>query len=325
MAQDRDRDGRGRRDDFGSDDMRFSSRGQGGYGYGEDRRGHRGDRDWTDRAGDEMRSWFGDDEAERRRRMDEQRGYGDRGSGGDYGYGGYADRGPSVAGSAAYGYGAMYGGSDYGERSRSGRGSYGYGQGDYGQGGYGQRGGMHQQGGYGSGGYGKDYSGFSHPGDRGFLERAGDEVASWFGDRDAERRREQDHHRGRGPKGYSRSDDRIREDVNDRLTDDWALDASDIEITVSNREVTLSGEVMSREDKRRAEDIAESVSGVAHVQNNLRVKGRMGASATGGSTMGGGMTGQSGGATTVVTEGSAAGTSSSTQSGSRRSTGTTGS
>ena len=39
-------------------------------------------------------------------------------------------------------------------------------------------------------------------------------------------------HRGRGPKGYSRSDDRIREDVSDRLSDDHMIDASDIEIEV---------------------------------------------------------------------------------------------
>jgi hypothetical protein len=69
-------------------------------------------------------------------------------------------------------------------------------------------------------------------------------------------------HRGRGPCGYKRSDDRIREDVNDRLTDDPWIDASDIEVSVSSAEVTLDGTVNNRSDKRRAEDIAESVSGV---------------------------------------------------------------
>jgi Flp pilus assembly secretin CpaC len=60
--------------------------------------------------------------------------------------------------------------------------------------------------------------------------------------------------------------------VNDRLTDDPHLDASEIEVSVTNREVTLSGTVNSRFEKRHAEDIAESVSGVAHVQNNLRIQ-----------------------------------------------------
>ncbi|MFC4172280.1 BON domain-containing protein [Microvirga sp. GCM10011540] len=113
--------------------------------------------------------------------------------------------------------------------------------------------------------------------DRGFFERAGDEVRSWFGDDDADRRRDTDmrraeSHRGRGPRGYQRSDERIREDVNDRLTDDPHLDASEVEVSVSNREVTLTGTVNSRFEKRHAEDLAESVSGVTHVQNNLRIQ-----------------------------------------------------
>jgi osmotically-inducible protein OsmY len=79
-------------------------------------------------------------------------------------------------------------------------------------------------------------------------------------------------HRGRGPKNYTRSDDRIREDVSDRLSDDSWLDASEIEVTVSKGEVTLAGTVHSREDKRHAEDLADQVSSVRHVQNNLRVQ-----------------------------------------------------
>ncbi|MFG6638182.1 BON domain-containing protein [Sulfitobacter sp. 1A12126] len=79
-------------------------------------------------------------------------------------------------------------------------------------------------------------------------------------------------HRGRGPKNYQRSDDRISEEVCDRLSDDHDVDASDIEVSVSDREVTLSGEVDSKQAKRCAEDCADSVSGIEHVQNNLRVR-----------------------------------------------------
>lgn len=79
-------------------------------------------------------------------------------------------------------------------------------------------------------------------------------------------------HSGRGPKNYTRSDERIREDVNDRLTDDPHLDASDIDVKVTSCDVTLTGTVDSRQAKRRAEDCAESVSGVKNVQNNLRVQ-----------------------------------------------------
>jgi hypothetical protein len=79
-------------------------------------------------------------------------------------------------------------------------------------------------------------------------------------------------HRGKGPTGYIRSDGRILDDISDRLSDDDRLDASDIEVKVEAGEVTLNGHVASREDKRRAEDLAESVSGVRHLQNNLRVR-----------------------------------------------------
>lgn len=78
--------------------------------------------------------------------------------------------------------------------------------------------------------------------------------------------------RGKGPKGYVRSDERIKEDVCDRLSDDDTLDASDITVEVSAGEVTLTGYVDSRQDKRTAEDCAEQCAGVAHVQNNLRVR-----------------------------------------------------
>ena len=113
-------------------------------------------------------------------------------------------------------------------------------------------------------------------GERGFFERAGDEIRSWFGDEEAERRRRRDEIRkgmyaGRGPRGYRRSDERIREDINDHLTDDWYIDASDVEVTVNSGMVTLTGRVDSRDDKHRAEDLAESVSGVTDVSNQLRV------------------------------------------------------
>ena len=70
-----------------------------------------------------------------------------------------------------------------------------------------------------------NYSARGRDSDRGFFERAGDEIASWFGDDDAERRRESDHRmeeRGYGrdersfgnrdyDRGYGRSYDRDRE------------------------------------------------------------------------------------------------------------------
>lgn len=77
---------------------------------------------------------------------------------------------------------------------------------------------------------------------------------------------------GKGPKGYVRSDERIREDVCDCLTDDPHLDATSVEVKVKNGEVTLSGTVDSRDAKRHAEELIERVSGVKDVQNSLRVQ-----------------------------------------------------
>jgi osmotically-inducible protein OsmY len=186
-----------------------------------------------------------------------------------YGYGGEQRYGYGRSGSYNEPYRRGYGGRSYSEPY----GSYDYGRSEYGdrtqepyyqrghEGGYRER----YRGGYGRGGE-----------DRGFFERAGDEIKSWFGDEEAERRRRADEIRkgiyaGRGPRGYQRSDERIREDINDRLTDDWYIDASDVEVSVNNSMVTFTGRVNSREEKRRAEDIAECVSGVTDISNQLRV------------------------------------------------------
>lgn len=77
---------------------------------------------------------------------------------------------------------------------------------------------------------------------------------------------------GKGPKGYVRSDERIREDVCDRLSDDDEVDASDISVSVKAGEVLLEGTVVDRHCKHRAEDIAESVSGVRDVANRLKTR-----------------------------------------------------
>ncbi len=76
--------------------------------------------------------------------------------------------------------------------------------------------------------------------------------------------------RGLGPRRAPRSDERIREEVCDRLMDDRHVDATDIEVRVEGGEVTLTGTVDRRDTRRRAEDIAEAVGGVTHVQSNLR-------------------------------------------------------
>jgi len=205
----------------------------------------REDRGFIERTGDQVRSWLGDEEAERRRRMDEQERqryyarqspyYEDRWrSGGfwpdDYGRIEYDRPGPGFSGYRTWrdrGVPRGYRGET--DRERNWRGPYSSAY-DY------------------VWPYWPYYGG---PGPGG----------PW----------RQRHFAGRGPKGYQRPDNRINEDVCDRLADAPDVDASEIEVAVKNGEVTLSGTVDDRQDKRRAEDLTESVSGVCEVHNHLRV------------------------------------------------------
>ena len=267
-----------------------------------DRGYRRDDRGFMERAGDEVRSWFGDDEAERRRHYDEQQERGDRsrerqyGQSGDYSgrYDRSHDRSSSYPtgeqdwnrsrGQGAYGRdagarnaGPSYGagqGSGYGSGYSSGSssGSYGGGSGSYNQGGYNQGSGWGSQ-------YGTSYGPSHNPGyGQGSSQQYGggsgvrdDDRSDWRQGFGGYRSESRGGFAGRGPKGYQRSDQRIHEDVCDRLSESPDIDASEIEITVNNGEVTLAGSVSDRGEKRRAEDLVEQISGVREVCNNLRV------------------------------------------------------
>jgi osmotically-inducible protein OsmY len=78
-------------------------------------------------------------------------------------------------------------------------------------------------------------------------------------------------HRGKGPRNYKRSDQRIREIVCDLLCDDPYLDASNIEIEVKNGVVIMTGSVADRFVKGLAEDLAKNVLGVMNVQSRIHV------------------------------------------------------
>ena len=79
-------------------------------------------------------------------------------------------------------------------------------------------------------------------------------------------------HRGKGPKGYQRSDERIKEDINEQLTQDPDIDATELEVEVEKGVVTLRGTIDSREMKWRVESLTDEVSGVKDVQNQVRVQ-----------------------------------------------------
>jgi len=85
------------------------------------------------------------------------------------------------------------------------------------------------------------------------------------------RDRQRGPHYGKGPQGFQRSDERIKEMVSEALADHEHLDATNIHVEVKSGEVTLTGTVESRRDKRVAEDCVERVTGVKDVQNQIRV------------------------------------------------------
>jgi osmotically-inducible protein OsmY len=258
-------------------------RGEGYYGgyYDAPERG----RDWGrpeergfwDRFGDEVRSWFGDEQAQRRRMRDEREPGGSwRGAhsprqehreesrwGGDESVDrdwarqwGYAEsRRPEAPGwtmdsaYGGYGTGRGYAGRPWDWSPR-----------DYELGPFESTSRRHRGTPSWFPGQGAAYRGPRH--ESYYSERYG---AGWRSGVPSEG------YAGRGPRGYQRSDERIREDVCDQMCDNPELDASEIEVRVSQGEVTLLGSVADRSDKRLAEDLVEEVSGVREVHNQLRV------------------------------------------------------
>jgi osmotically-inducible protein OsmY len=246
----------------------------------------RNDRGVMSRAGDEVRSWFGDDEAARRRRMDEIRDeHRDR------------DWGRQTAASMERGWertrdavrdatdrdrDRRRGFDEWNDADRPWRGS--------------QR---ESPSYYSSGGAWRD-SAPDWSRDPDYLRRersfgdssryAGYDALSTPG-RLSERRPDwrETSYAGRGPRGYTRGDERIREDVCDRLTEEPRIDASDIEVQVKSGEVTLAGSVRTREEKRFTEDVVERIGGVREVNNNLKVRPPdevLGTARSGASTLG---------------------------------------
>jgi osmotically-inducible protein OsmY len=76
--------------------------------------------------------------------------------------------------------------------------------------------------------------------------------------------------RGFGPKGFTISDDQIREEVCEVLTRDSFIDASEIDVDVNNGCVILKGRVDSRQTKSLAELAIEGLNGVRDVINQLK-------------------------------------------------------
>lgn len=75
----------------------------------------------------------------------------------------------------------------------------------------------------------------------------------------------------RGPKNYTRSDERIFDEIHDAIVRDPRLDASGVTIEVQGGKVILYGSVAHRQMKHWIEDIASECYGVSEVENKLTV------------------------------------------------------
>jgi osmotically-inducible protein OsmY len=121
--------------------------------------------------------------------------------------------------------------------------------------------------GYGSGGYGSS-SGYqlgSQQRDSGYQQRS---------------------YRGLGPQNYQRADDRIRDDVHEKLTESDEIDARNIMVDVNQGNVTLTGTVPERRMRYAAEDLVEGCMGVSNINNQLKVQREEERSSLGSSSMG---------------------------------------
>lgn len=77
-----------------------------------------------------------------------------------------------------------------------------------------------------------------------------------------------------GPRGYTRSDERIREVICEQLTQQHGVEVADVSVDVSQGSVTLEGTVPERQMKYAIEDIADNCWGVKDVENHIRVQSR---------------------------------------------------
>jgi osmotically-inducible protein OsmY len=77
---------------------------------------------------------------------------------------------------------------------------------------------------------------------------------------------------GSGPKGYTRSDERLREDISERLMMADSIDSSEVSVIVKDAKVTLEGSVPNRRMKHAIEDLADQCPGVQDVDNRIRVR-----------------------------------------------------
>lgn len=75
-----------------------------------------------------------------------------------------------------------------------------------------------------------------------------------------------------GPKGYLRSDERLREDISARLMEARHVDSSDVTVEVLGAKVVLDGTVPARPMKHAIEDLVDDCPGVQDIDSRIRVR-----------------------------------------------------
>lgn len=221
------------------------------------------ERGWVEKSRDEIASWFGDEEAERRRRMDRMEHDRERSSEnlGDR----YSERYSSR--DIAQGherFGSWPESSQYQQYRRNNE--------------YGNRQPMQDRFPASDRFSGRNFDdhelrpyegnwGTTRGRESEFTTGSGSYLAPWATSQSSLREM-----RGRrGPRNYKRSDERISDDIHEKIDRHLDVDAREVIIEVKDGDVTIRGTVFSRADKRLVEEMAEDVFGVKNVQNMLRV------------------------------------------------------
>ena len=75
----------------------------------------------------------------------------------------------------------------------------------------------------------------------------------------------------RGPKGWVRSDAAILDELVERIVR-AGIDASELEVEVEAGEVSIEGDLETREERRRVIDLAERILGVRAIDAVIRVR-----------------------------------------------------
>lgn len=112
----------------------------------------------------------------------------------------------------------------------------------------------------------KDADGYAISGESEFSRERSDpyEMVDYLIDREVS-------FKGKGPRGFDISDQKIYENVCEALASSMELDASDIDVEVMDSTVTLKGSVEDENRCHLSQLLVQEVAGVTEVVNELKI------------------------------------------------------